>query len=225
MTGPVDVALLSLQVAILATLAESLRRRNVAAALNALVALVAALLPAAVEALLPHVAFPPELPLWVALAGFLHALGMLGLYESTWWWDHLTHTVSAALVAALLYAGVLVAGRVGFAASRLAAAAVTLAFTFAVGVFWELVELVARDVAERYDVDPVLVHYGWRDTAYDLAFDVVGAVLVVALDLRVFVPLARAFPRATRWLVLGGGGVVVVGSLLMALGIGLDHDV
>ena len=121
----------------------------------------------------------------VAVAGFLHALGMLGRYESIWWWDHLTHTLSAALLTALLYAGLTVV------TPELAAVGAILG-TIVLGVLWEVGELLAREVAERYDIDPVLVHYGWQDTALDLAFDTVGAILVVALDLRLFVPLVES---------------------------------
>lgn len=199
MSEPAQVVALLLQVALGATLVEGVRRRNVAVAVNALVALCVALLPVFVEVapqfvLARNVAFGPELPLWLAAAGFLHSLGMLGLYESTWWWDHLTHTVSAALVAALIYAGLVVTRpTTGAGLSPGGIAAATVLFTFAVGVSWELLELVAREVGERYDVEPVLVHYGWRDTAFDLGFDLVGALLVVLLDLRIFVPVVEQF--------------------------------
>jgi hypothetical protein len=202
---------LVLQLAILGTLGEAVRRWNVAAIVNALFALAVAVLPAVAAVLVPSVVIDPTVPLWIALAGFLHSLGMLGLYESVWWWDHLTHTVSAALVAALLYAALVVA----FTPSTGVLAIATLVFTFAVGVFWELIELVAREVGDRLDVEPVLVHYGWRDTAFDLLFDVVGALLIVGFEVGVFVPLIDRFPRAAATLVVGGGGVVVVGSVVM----------
>ena len=229
MTALLDAAVVALQVAIVGTLVEALRQRNYSAAVNAVVVLVVAVLPAIVEfASAGGVTVRPGVSLWVALAGFLHSLGMLGLYEheTTWWWDHLTHTVSAALAAALLYAGLLVgvARSPGITLSSPAVAGLTVGFTLTAGVFWELVELVARDVGKRFDVEPVLVHYGRRDSVLDLVFDVVGAVLVVALDLRVFVPLAEQFPAATRQLVLWSGGIVVVGSVLIAVGLVLTDD-
>ncbi|MFB6122275.1 MAG: hypothetical protein ABEJ78_02300 [Haloferacaceae archaeon] len=191
------VVVLSFQAAILGTLIEALRRRDVAAAVNALVALLVGLLPVAVELASPggSVAVGTALPLWLAVAGLLHSLGMLGLYDSTWWWDHVTHTVSASLVAALSYAAAL-AGVLSFELAPGVAAVATLAVTLLLGVGWELVELVSRHVAERYDVEPVLVHYGWADTGYDLLFDVVGAALVVAADLRIFVPLVERLSAA-----------------------------
>ena len=110
---------------------------------------------------------------------------MLGRYDSVWWWDHLTHTLSAALAAALLYAGLLVV------APAIAVAGTVLTIVV-LGVLWEAGELFAREVADRYDIEPVLVHYGWRDTALDLLFDVVGAGVVVALDVRLFRPVVEA---------------------------------
>jgi hypothetical protein len=52
-----------------------------------------------------------------------------------------------------------------------------LLFTLAAGVFWELLEWVGRDLAQRVGVEPVLVVYGLDDTMLDLAFDVVGGVV------------------------------------------------
>lgn len=206
-----------LQAGILAVLAVAVRRGNVAAAVNALGALALALLPTALEWLGRAVALGPELPLWLAAAGLLHSVGMLGPYDSVWWWDHLTHTLSAALVAALTYAAALVAlPTLALPADPATVAGVTVGLTFGVGILWELVEILARTVGERYDVEPVLVHYGWRDTAADLVFDVVGAALVVALDVRAFLGVARRFPGASRAL-LFVGGVVLVGSVATGL--------
>jgi hypothetical protein len=193
MIDPTFFVVLSLHAALAATLGEAIRRDNVAAAVNAFVGLVAALVPTVVEVVYFTAPGPdvyPELSIWIAVAGFLHSLGMLGLYESTQWWDHVTHTVSAALVAALLYAVVLTAGTPSLD-RPFAAAALTLGSTLLVGVLWELVELLSRRLAERYDIEPVLVHYGWRDTVYDLVFDAVGALVVLVVDLRTFVPLVE----------------------------------
>ncbi len=225
----VEVAAVVLVGAVVATLAEALRRGELSASINAAVSLAAALAPPAVASGLDYwwgwtITVTPELTAWVAAAGFLHSLGMLGLYESVWWWDHVTHLVSGSLVAALVYAGFIVLGQdgSGFEASWETAAVFTVVFTFLVGVFWELVELVARDVGERLDVDPVLVHYGWRDTAYDLVFDLVGALLVVALDVRLFVSLADRSVGATRTALVASGVVIVLGSAVMAARVEFD---
>lgn len=228
MIGPAFVGVVALTAGIVVTLVAGARRRDLAATVNALASIGFVLLPLSVELGLLSVpdrtvTVGSALPLWAAAAGFLHSLGMLGLYETRWWWDNLTHTVSAALVAALTYAGLLVVLQRSPALdpAPVAVAAVTVLFTFWIGVTWELLELVARDVGERFDADPVLVHYGWRDTALDLVFDLAGATLVVLVDLRVFVPLAEQLPGVTRSVLLGSAGVTVVGSLLMAVGVGL----
>jgi hypothetical protein len=215
--------LVVLFVALLGATSVAVSRENVAAATNAVGSVVLALLAVAVAAGVGWAdggaGFDPGLPLWVTAAGFLHSVGMLGWYESVWWWDHLTHTVSAALVAAALYAGLLVTTGETAAVdlSPVAVAAVTLSGTLAVGVFWELVELVARVVGERYDIAPVLVVYGWRDTALDIVFDFVGAVVVLGLNVRVFVSLAGLSPELTRTVLCWAGVLVVGGSLVLSL--------
>lgn len=231
MAGFTALAVFLLQGAIFTLFVVALRRRNIAAAINTAVAFVLALLPVLVDVvfrtgLSRSVLFGPVLPAWLGAAGFLHSLGMLGLYESIGWWDHLTHTVSAALVAALLYAGTTVTHPdiAGIGGSSETIMAVTVVFTFAIGVFWELIELVAREVGERFDIEPVLIHYGWRDTAVDLGFDVVGALLVIGADLRIFVPVVERFPGVTRAVLLGSGLTVFVGSLLMTLFVGLGRS-
>lgn len=215
--------LIALFVALLGATSVAVYRGNVAAATNAGGSMVLALLSMGVAAGVgwpdSPAGFDPGLPLWVTAAGLLHSVGMLGWYESVWWWDHLTHTVSAALVAAALYAGLLVtAGETAaFDLSPPAVAAVTVTGTLVVGVFWELVELVARVVGDRYEIDPVLVVYGRRDTALDIVFDLVGAAVVLGLDVRVFVPLADRSPELTRTVLGWAGVLVVVGSLVLSV--------
>jgi hypothetical protein len=215
MIAPATAVLACLQAGVVGLLALAVHRRDVAAAVNGAAAVVLALLPAAAEALLGllgrEVAFGVALPLWLAAAGLLHSVGMLGWYESRWWWDHLTHTVSAALVAAVAYAGALVA----FGTGR--AAAVAVVATLAIGVCWELLELLAREIGDRAGVEPVLVYYGPRDTALDLVFDVLGALVVVGLDLRVFVPVVAQFAGTAEPVVVGGGGAVVAGAIATSL--------
>jgi hypothetical protein len=63
----------------------------------------------------------------------------------------------------------------------------------------------------------VLIHYGWRDTAADLGFDVLGTLVVVGADLRVFVPVVEQFPGATEAALVGSGWTVLVGSVLIVL--------
>jgi len=207
---PLPVAVALLQVGIASVLLVAVHRRDAAAAINALVSLGVALLPAALAAT-ARLDSGPALPLWLAVVGLLHSVGMLGPYDSVWWWDHLTHTVSAALVAALIYAALLV----GYVQVPGGAAVTTVFCTFVVGVLWELVELLARDLGEEYGVQPVLVRYGRYDTAVDLCFDVTAAVLVVVVDLRPFVPVVTQVGDV-RALLHWTGAAVLVGTVLVA---------
>ena len=133
---------------------------------------------------------------------------MLGPYDTVARWDHLTHAVSAGFVAAVVYGGALVALGPG------AAAAATVLATLAVGIVWELLELVARAAGERLDVPPVLVVYGWRDTLVDLGVDGLAAVAVVLLDVRLFVGAFERLADPRGWLVAGGAAVVALGIAL-----------
>jgi hypothetical protein len=208
-----------LQAGIVAVVVRAARDGDLSAAVNGGVGLAASLVPVglalAVPGELPEVGFGGALPLWVAAAGLLHAVGMLGPYESIGWWDHLTHSVSAALVAALAYAALLV--RPPAVPGGVAGA--TVGFVLLAGVLWELIELVARAAGERFGVEPILVYYGRVDTALDLAFDALAALAVVALDLRLFLPAAERYPRtATAWLT-GASAVAVAGCLVLVAGL------
>ncbi|MEF8914133.1 hypothetical protein [Natronomonas sp.] len=211
-------------VGILLILLGGYRQGNVPAVVNAAFSFVVAVVPLLVEGVVwlrsgQFVCSGLEISFWLAAVGCLHSYGMLGPYDTIWWWDHLTHTMSGALVAALVYSALIVslpyAGITGLSTTMIGISTVFL--TFVVGLLWELVELVAREAGERYDVEPVLVYYGWRDTALDLVFDVVGALVVVAFDIRILVPVAERFPRVTTTLFLGSSVVVLVGAVLLAL--------
>jgi len=208
------------------------RRRNTSAVVNAAAGL-------GLTVFVTILAVTPELllgrnldiglvfPLWLAVASVLHSVGMLGWYESVWWWDHLSHTVSAGLVAALLYAAILVTDPTVPLVDAVpgTTAILTIALTFAVGVAWELMELVGRDLGRRFDVQPVLVYYGPRDTALDLVFDAVGALLIVALDVRIFVSTAEQFPDDVGILLVATAWFVGLSSVTMATFLGIARAV
>jgi hypothetical protein len=188
------LSLLAMEAPLFALLYAGYRQQNGAALFNTIVAILATATPGAVELALrahsaPQASFTSLLTLWVGVASVLHCLGMLGLYESLEWWDHLTHTISAALTAALLYAALLVAVGPASGGGTAHLAVATLGLVLVLSLLWELTELVMRGLGKRYGIEPVLVHYGWQDTEFDLVFDIVGAVLVLALDVRLFVPV------------------------------------
>ncbi|MCU4751375.1 hypothetical protein OB919_05165 [Halobacteria archaeon AArc-curdl1] len=225
-----QVAYAVLLAGISATLLVGRKTDNFAAVVNGAASLALALSPIAVEFGLGvgmgvDVTFGQALPLWLALAGFLHMVGMLGWYDSVWWWDHLTHTVSAGLVAALVFAGLhtLVRHSPNVQLSAAYIAVFTLLFTLGIGVLWEFVELVAREVGERIGHPPVLHHYGLRDTALDLLFDCVGALLVIALDIRTFVPVTEQRPELVEPVLVALVIGIVGGSIVLALLVAVEQ--
>ncbi|HKL27690.1 MAG TPA: hypothetical protein VJ898_00350 [Natrialbaceae archaeon] len=153
-------------------------QRNVSVVVNATFGLGVTLLPG-VLANDFDVHLGSGLSLFITLAVFLHSLGMFGLYDRLWWWDHLTHVLSAALVASVGYATTRAlddySDAVYFPAEFLAV--FVFLFTVAIGVLWELFEQIGRELAIAGGFEPVLIIYGLEDTMWDLVFDMVGAVV------------------------------------------------
>lgn len=168
-----------LQFAIASVAFVGLVTRNVGVLINGGFALGVTFLPGVLKRDY-RLSLSPTLTLWITVAVFLHAIGMLGLYEEVWWWDHLTHLLSATLVAGVGYAtarafdehsdAVYFPPRFMFV--------YVLLFTLAAGVIWEVLEFTARASAGLIGVKPVLIQYGLSDTIVDLIFDAAGAVLV-----------------------------------------------
>ncbi|MFC4448227.1 hypothetical protein [Halorussus aquaticus] len=170
---------------IVAVFGEGLRRRNPGAAVNAVGALAATFLPDAVERGY-GVAFRPWQRVYTAVAMLAHAVGMLGPYDDTWWWDHVTHTLSATLLGGVVHAA---ARRHGRDPRPRVLAAIVCA-----GLVWELLEYVVHAVSRRLGIEPLLVQYSAADTLLDVVFDLLGALLVLAFGdrfLRNFVPDAE----------------------------------
>jgi len=181
-----------MQLAIVVVLLVGLWLRNLSVVINAAVALGVTFLPAVLERDY-RISLSPSVTIWPTLAVLLHAIGILGPYGNVWWWDHVTHTLSAAVVAS-----------VGFAAVRVVdihsdaiylpppfTAVFVLLFTLALGVGWEVLEFVARSLGEAWGFAPVLYQYGLQDTILDLAFDAVGATLVALFAARPLSGLAE----------------------------------
>lgn len=120
------------------------------------------------------------LALWLTTAVFLHAVGGLGPYRTVWWWDHVTHFLSATIV-----------GAAGYTAARAADVhsdeivipprfmfVFILLFVVAFGVIWEVLEFGIGLVGEHAEGLRVLTQYGVHDTMLDLVFDMAGGVVV-----------------------------------------------
>lgn len=153
-----------------------IRRRNPGAVVNAIVALIGTFLPDIIE-WTTAVELRPWQRVYVNTAMITHSIGMLGPYDEVWWWDHMTHTHSATIL-----------GSVVFALSRRRGRDPrprVIAVVACLGVLWELLEYTIHLVARRVGLEPILITYGAKDTALDLGFDLVGALLVLAFGDRV----------------------------------------
>ena len=127
------------------------------------------------------------LTLWITGAVFLHAFGTVGLpgmeqsfYQSVWWWDHLTHAISASIVGGAGYATVRALDE--HTEDLYFPPAFTFAFILATvlafGVLWEVAEFAIANASTAIGAPSALTQYGVGDTMFDLLFDGAGAVVV-----------------------------------------------
>jgi hypothetical protein len=149
-----------------------LRRRDPGAVVNGVLALAGTFFPDVVERRYA-VTLRPWQRVYVETAMLTHAVGMLGPYDDVPWWDHLTHTHSATVVGGVVHAVARHRNRDPLAH--------VLPGVFGLGVLWEVLEYVAHGLSRRVGIEPVLVSYSRTDTLLDLLFDLLGAVVVVAL--------------------------------------------
>ena len=213
------VSLAVVMAALGGTLSWGVRRHDVAVIVNAVLSLVAVVVPVGINLSASYwaggqLSIPLQLPLLIGVAGLLHMLGMIGWYDTVWWWDHVTHTVSAALIAAVVYAWLLIVGSDTPLTVPVDPRLATVGLTLLAGVVWELVEWALRLLSERLGIEGLLKHYGRFDTPLDILFDTVGAVLVVAVDVRLFVPAFAPIPEYVRLLLSGLIVALAVGCLL-----------
>ncbi|SIR22879.1 hypothetical protein SAMN05421858_1910 [Haladaptatus litoreus] len=155
-----------------------LDRGNLGIMVNAGIAFAITLIPAVLERDY-QIPMDAGLTLWITTAVFLHAVGTLGPYQNVWWWDHLTHLLSASIVAAVGYAtvraldahydDVYLPPRFMFV--------FILMFVVAFGVIWEVIEFGVSGLAVVFGGKTVLTQYGLEDTMLDLMFDTVGGLI------------------------------------------------
>jgi hypothetical protein len=175
-----------MQVVLVGLVFIGLDRGNVGIVANGAIALAVTYLPAVLERDY-HIPMDAGLTLWITTAVFLHALGTVGLpgsqlsfYQSVWWWDHLTHTLSSSVVAAAGYATVRAIDEHTeevFLPWQFTFVFVLL-FVLAFGVLWEVIEFAVGGVAALFGGEAILVQYGLEDTLLDLVFNTVGGVVV-----------------------------------------------
>ncbi|MFH5799322.1 hypothetical protein [Haladaptatus sp. CMAA 1911] len=119
------------------------------------------------------------LTLWITTAVFLHAVGTLGPYQNVWWWDHVTHMLSASLVAGVGYATVraLDAHNPDVYLPPRFMFVFILMFVVAFGVIWEVTEFAVSGLGSILGGSAVLTQYGLEDTMLDLLFDTAGGLI------------------------------------------------
>lgn len=157
--------------AIVGVFVAGIRKRNPGAIVNAVVTLAVTYLPGLVERRY-GVEFRPWQRLYAGVAMLAHAVGMLGPYDREGWWDHVTHTMSASILGGVAHAAARRRGR--DPRPRV------LGLVVVGGVVWELLEYAIHAVSRRLGIEPLLVPYSRYDTALDLVFNLVGALLVLA---------------------------------------------
>lgn len=119
---------------------------------------------------LVSISVSPWQRVYIATALFLHPMGgLFGFYNTIWYFDHITHFMSATLVSSIGY--VLARSRWGHSGiGRWLVPAFTMAFILTAGFVWEIIEILT----------PVLTVYGPNDTAMDYVFNTVGGLVVIA---------------------------------------------
>lgn len=122
----------------------------------------------------------PWLGLWITLAVSLHTTGSAGLYQQLDWWDHLTHAMSASLIAAIGYT---FARAVDLHSDEIHipkqfAFVFILLVVMSFGVIWELFEFGLDIVADTTGVSMPLAQHGLDDTVRDMMFNTLGAIMV-----------------------------------------------
>ncbi|SEQ22164.1 hypothetical protein [Natrinema salaciae] len=161
-------------------------RGNAGIVINTGVALLVTQLPPLLERDY-EIPMDPRLTLWITTAVFLHAFGTVGLpgatttlYSQVWWWDHMTHALSASLVAAAGYATVRAFDEHadGVHLPRRFVAVFILLFVIAFGVLWEILEFAIALAADALGTKAVLTQYGLADTMLDFVFNSIGALIV-----------------------------------------------
>lgn len=147
--------------------------------INAGISLAVTFLPALLERDL-SLPMNPGLVAWITFAVFLHAVGALGPYRWFGWYDSVTHTLSATIIAGAGYA---TARALDEHYDRLEVPPAFMfgfivVFVLAFGVLWEIMEFASGGIASILGGEAVLAQYGASDIVYDLTFNAVGGVLV-----------------------------------------------
>jgi len=122
-----------------------------------------------------EIVLPFELNFWIVLALFLHVIGgFSGFYDNVPYWDHITHAMSASLIAALGFVVVVSVDKYieTIHLPRPFLALFIMMFTMAIGVLWELMEFLNDELIGSR------LQYDLNDTMVDMMFDAFGGFIV-----------------------------------------------
>ncbi|GAB3670157.1 hypothetical protein [Halopiger thermotolerans] len=160
----------TLQAVLVALIVAGLLTNWINVAATAAIALGVTLLPALIRREYDY-SMDPGLVLWITVAMLLHTVGSMGLYEQYQWYDEITHTFSATVIAGIGYAS--------FRALELHSneidvpeefrAVFIVVFVLAAGLLWEVLEFTFGGFVTVYGIDDIVT---------DFIFNGVGAILV-----------------------------------------------
>lgn len=175
-----------MEVSLVGLLFVGIERGSVGIIVNTGICLVVSQLPPLLERDY-EIPMDPRITLWITSAAFLHALGTVGIpgmgwnfYSGVGWWDHLTHALSASVVAAVGYATVRAIDEHSddvYLPPKFMAVIILL-FVLAFAVLWELLEFGIGIAADQFGTASVLTQYGVYDTLWDVMYNSIGAVIV-----------------------------------------------
>lgn len=188
-----------MQFALLGLLAYGLATLQLGMAANGGLALAVTLLPALLCREYGY-SMDVGLGLWITVAVFLHVMGSLGLYSWFSWYDEITHTISATVIAGTGYA-VLRAFECHSDEIDVSSdfrAVFIVVFVLAFGVIWEVFEFASVQVSHVIGVGSPVTVYGIDDIVTDMIFNTVGAVVVATWGTGYFDGFVAFFGRLLR---------------------------
>ncbi|NHN57546.1 MULTISPECIES: hypothetical protein [Halorussus] len=172
-----------LQVGMLAIAGYGVYRGEYSVAVNGLVSLAVTFVPAVLRRD-AGISLDPGHVLWLSVAVFVHAVGIVWPYQNLPWYDSVAHALSASVVAGAGYATVKAVERNSDRTTLTPGveALVVLVFVMAFGVLWEILEFSAGAAAELVGGRAVLIQFGLDDVVNDLVFNFVGGLVVAVWD-------------------------------------------
>ena len=121
---------------------------------------------------------PLFMHLWAAIAVGRHTFGLvMGLYDTTWWWDEITHAISSSMVSMIAALGLYLfdSHSVKIKVPRWAYPMMILTFALFIGMVWEIAEFTGDMLADTG------MQYSVRDTLHDSYVDLLGGLFTSVL--------------------------------------------